>query len=192
MRRRVSNTIRKTCPFTHAWLTRPSFPRPMNPRPIPTPPVNLPANGAIYQAQTFRPVFEDRRGRMVGDIINVVITERTTANKNGTSSATRTGGVGIGIPGPLQGRFGARVATETDNNYADSAAQTASTRSGSAKLGNTRPVPHGWTAFHEPFAHERAAPTASGPASGATVASCLIQNEALRWAKAVASAGTRP
>ncbi|WBS01783.1 flagellar basal body L-ring protein FlgH [Pseudoduganella sp. SL102] len=99
---------------------------PTSARPIPTPPVTLPANGAIYQAQTFRPVFEDRRGRMVGDIINVIITERTTANKNGTSSATRTGGVGIGIPGPLQGRLGARVATETDNNYADSAAQSAS------------------------------------------------------------------
>jgi flagellar L-ring protein precursor FlgH len=99
---------------------------PTTARPIPPMPVNVPANGAIYQAQNFRPVFEDRRGRLVGDIINVIITERTTANKNGTSSATRTGGVGIGIPGPLQGRFGARVATETDNNYADSAAQTAS------------------------------------------------------------------
>ncbi|HEX8601964.1 MAG TPA: flagellar basal body L-ring protein FlgH [Pseudoduganella sp.] len=99
---------------------------PTTARPIPLPALQVPANGAIYQAQSFRPVFEDRRGRMVGDIINVVITERTTANKNGTSSATRTGGVGIGIPGPLQGRFGARVATSTDNNYADTAAQSAS------------------------------------------------------------------
>ncbi|WP_338765852.1 flagellar basal body L-ring protein FlgH [Massilia sp. METH4] len=99
---------------------------PTTARPIPPVPVATPANGAIYQAHTFRPVFEDRRGRLVGDIINVVITERTTANKNGTSSATRTGAVNVGIPGPLQGRFGPRIGTETDNNYADSAAQTAS------------------------------------------------------------------
>jgi hypothetical protein len=37
MRRKTLNTLRKTCPFTHAWLTRPSFPRPVGPRPIPSP-----------------------------------------------------------------------------------------------------------------------------------------------------------
>lgn len=99
---------------------------PTTARPIPPQAMAVPANGAIYQAQSFRPVFEDRRGRLVGDIINVVITERTTANKNGTSSSSKTGGVSVGIPGPLQGRFGARVGTETDNNYADAAAQSAS------------------------------------------------------------------
>lgn len=99
---------------------------PTSARPIPTPAVTTPANGAIYQAQSFRPVFEDRRGRMVGDIINVIITERTTANKNGTSSASKSGAVGFGVPGPLQSRFGARIGTETDNNYADAAAQSAS------------------------------------------------------------------
>jgi flagellar L-ring protein FlgH len=99
---------------------------PTTARPIPPVPVATPANGAIYQAQSFRPVFEDRRGRLVGDIINVVITERTTANKNGTSAASKQGAVGIGVPGPLQGRFGARIATDTNNSYSDSAAQTAS------------------------------------------------------------------
>jgi flagellar L-ring protein precursor FlgH len=99
---------------------------PTTARPIPPQPTTVPANGAIYQAQSFRPVFEDRRGRMVGDIINVVITERTTANKNGTSSASKTGAVGFGVPGPLQGRLGARIGTESDTNYADSAAQSAS------------------------------------------------------------------
>ncbi|QGZ39255.1 flagellar L-ring protein precursor FlgH [Pseudoduganella flava] len=99
---------------------------PTTARPIPVPATAAPANGSIYQAQSFRPVFEDRRGRMVGDIINVVITERTTANKNGTSSASKKGGVGFGVPGPLQGRFGANIATETNNNYSDAAAQSAS------------------------------------------------------------------
>lgn len=99
---------------------------PTSARPIPPQAVTAAPNGSIYQAQSFRPVFEDRRGRMVGDIINVVITERTTANKNGTSSGSKSGSVGIGLPGPLQGAFGARLATEADNNYADAAAQSAS------------------------------------------------------------------
>jgi flagellar L-ring protein precursor FlgH len=99
---------------------------PTSARPIPVPPAATPANGSIYQAQSFRPVFEDRRGRMVGDIINVVITERTTANKNGTSSASKKGAVGFGVPGPLQGRFGANIGTETNNSYSDAAAQSAS------------------------------------------------------------------
>lgn len=99
---------------------------PTTARPIPVPATLVAANGAIYQAQSFRPVFEDRRGRQVGDIINVVITERTTANKNGTSSGSKTGAVGFGVPGPLQRKFGARIGTETENNYADTAAQSAS------------------------------------------------------------------
>ncbi|TWI64580.1 flagellar L-ring protein precursor FlgH [Pseudoduganella lurida] len=99
---------------------------PTTARPIPVPPLTTAPNGAIYQAQSFRPVFEDRRGRMIGDIINVVITERTTANKNGSSSSSKSGSVNFGVPGPLQGRFGATVGTSADNKNADAAAQTAS------------------------------------------------------------------
>lgn len=99
---------------------------PTTARPIPVPQMAQAANGSIYQAQSFRPVFEDRRGRMVGDIINVVITERTVANKNGTSSTSKSGSTSFGIPGPLQGRFGATVGTAADNKSADAAAQSAS------------------------------------------------------------------
>ena len=99
---------------------------PTSARPSPVPAVATPPNGAIYQAQSFRPVFEDRRGRMVGDIINVVITERTTANKNGASSNSKSGSVNFGVPGPLQGRFGTNIGTATDNKSADAAAQSAS------------------------------------------------------------------
>jgi len=86
----------------------------------------VPTNGAIYQASSFRPVFEDRRARQIGDVINISITERTTANKTGSSSATKSGGVSFGVPGPLQNKLGATVATSSDNNFADSDNQAAS------------------------------------------------------------------
>ncbi|MGO4378467.1 flagellar basal body L-ring protein FlgH [Pseudoduganella sp. RAF53_2] len=83
-------------------------------------------NGAIFQNSTFRPAFEDRRARHVGDVINVVITENTTANKAGASSGNKSGSVNFGVPGPLQSRLGTNVATSADNKYADADNQSAS------------------------------------------------------------------
>lgn len=84
------------------------------------------ANGAIYQTASYRPAFEDRRARHVGDILNVNITERTSAVKNGASSNSRTGSANFGIPGPLQTKLGANIGTSTENKSADAASQTAS------------------------------------------------------------------
>jgi len=95
------------------------------PLPPPYPPVAQ-NNGAIYQASTFRPAFEDRRARHVGDVINVVITESTSAVKNGASAGSKSGSVNFGVPGPLQGRLGANVATSSDNKFADADSQTLS------------------------------------------------------------------
>lgn len=83
-------------------------------------------NGAIYQLSTYRPALEDRRARHVGDVISVLITENTTANKNGASSGNKSGSVNFGVPGPLQGRLGANIATSADNKYADADNQSAS------------------------------------------------------------------
>jgi flagellar basal body L-ring protein FlgH len=61
-----------------------------------------PNNGAIYQPAAFRPVFEDRRARHVGDVLTLVITERTSANKSGTASGNKSGSVSASVPGKLQ------------------------------------------------------------------------------------------
>jgi flagellar L-ring protein precursor FlgH len=100
---------------------------PTSARPLP-PPYPPPAqnNGAIYQAATFRPAFEDRRARHVGDVINVVITESTSAVKNGASAGNKSGSVDFGVPGPLQGRLGATVATSSNNKFADADSQSLS------------------------------------------------------------------
>jgi len=95
------------------------------PLPPPYPPVAQ-NNGAIYQASTYRPAFEDRRARHVGDVINVVITESTSAVKNGASAGSKSGSVNFGIPGVLQNRFGTNVATSADNKFADADSQTLS------------------------------------------------------------------
>lgn len=56
------------------------------------------ASGAIYQVSSNRFFFEDIRARRVGDVINVILDERTDATKTATTSANR--GTSIGIPSP--------------------------------------------------------------------------------------------
>jgi flagellar L-ring protein precursor FlgH len=46
---------------------------------------------------SFRPLFEDRRARYVGDTVTVVINESTTASKNAALSAARDASVSAGI-----------------------------------------------------------------------------------------------
>src|SRR5690554_1671717 len=57
------------------------------------------ANGAIYQPTAYGnyPLFEDRRPRNVGDIVTVVIQERTNAAKNVATSSNRSGGTSLGL-----------------------------------------------------------------------------------------------
>jgi flagellar L-ring protein precursor FlgH len=84
-----------------------------------------PNNGAIYQPAAFRPVFEDRRARHVGDVLTLVITERTSANKSGTASGNKSGSVSASVPGKLQAPSAIR-SRPTPNSYSDGDNQTAS------------------------------------------------------------------
>ncbi|WP_018990277.1 flagellar basal body L-ring protein FlgH [Aromatoleum toluclasticum] len=69
-----------------------------------------PANGSIYQAAQLRPLFEDRRARLVGDTLTINLVERNTAQKRANSSATRdsdvTGGITAASKVPLSGLAG--------------------------------------------------------------------------------------
>lgn len=55
-------------------------------------------SGAIYQVSSNRFFFEDIRARRVGDVINVILEERTNAAKSATTSANK--GTTIGLPSP--------------------------------------------------------------------------------------------
>ncbi|WP_426175868.1 flagellar basal body L-ring protein FlgH [Massilia sp. TWR1-2-2] len=100
-------------------VQRPTSVRPMLPEPA------LASNGAIYQAAAYKPMFEDRRARHIGDMLTISITERTNAMKAGASSGSKSGSVSFSTPGIAQGRFGANVAANAVNKFADGDNQSA-------------------------------------------------------------------
>jgi flagellar L-ring protein precursor FlgH len=53
--------------------------------------------GAIFNYAAYRPLFEDRRPRFIGDILTINIVENTSATKAGGSSASKDGQVNSSI-----------------------------------------------------------------------------------------------
>jgi flagellar L-ring protein precursor FlgH len=102
------------------------------------------ANGAIYQASQYRPLFEDRRARHIGDMLTISIVEKTAAVKAGASSGNKSGAVSFGAPGLLQSRIGSTVAVNTANKFADTDNQSASnTFTGTIGVTVTEVLPNG-------------------------------------------------
>lgn len=64
--------------------------RPNSPEAQPTNPGSL-FPGTASATGNFRPLFEDSRARNVGDILTVVLNERTSANRSSNASAEKTG-----------------------------------------------------------------------------------------------------
>jgi len=54
--------------------------------------------GSIYQANAERSLFEDRTARRVGDVITVVLVERTNASKSASTNASKSQDVDIAEP----------------------------------------------------------------------------------------------
>ncbi len=96
-------------------------------------PAPLAANGAIYQAAAYRPLFEDHRARLPGDTLTVQIVEKVSASQKSTSSIDKSGelsGAITALPGIAPnsfGRasvggngsntFGGKGATESSNDF---------------------------------------------------------------------------
>ena len=55
------------------------------------------ATGSLFQSSSYRPSFEDRRARNVGDTLTIQITENVTASQKSTSTANRTSSNSSGI-----------------------------------------------------------------------------------------------
>lgn len=70
--------------------------QPMSVRPVP-PPEIVAAPGSIFQAQTGRGLFDDRRARHVGDTLTINIVERNTASATSSSSADRSASAGASV-----------------------------------------------------------------------------------------------
>lgn len=86
---------------------------PLSARPQASSTIAPPSNGAIFQTAAYRPMFEDRRARLVGDTITIVINEKSSAGKQAGSAASKTGSVTavapnvFGLLGSLTNRLSA-------------------------------------------------------------------------------------
>ena len=99
--RLLKYTVTSFCMVTVLWgcasADRPTLlntPVSARPKPIATTSANMgslyPANeGGPYETRTYRPLFEDRRARNVGDTLTIVLNETTAASKNSNMSVER-------------------------------------------------------------------------------------------------------
>jgi len=95
--------------------------QPLTARPLPQSSVSHPGEGAIFGGTaSYRPLFEDRRPRMVGDTITIVINESLQASQSTASSTERKTGTSIAVPivQGLPGKSfqGASLSATGDNN----------------------------------------------------------------------------
>jgi flagellar L-ring protein precursor FlgH len=110
--------------------------------------VQAPGNGAIYQAAAYRPLFEDRRARQVGDMLTIVINEKTQAGKAASSNASKTGAIDSSIGAvaglPLKTFQGLGVNAASSAEYDDkSAINSSNTFSGNVTVTVTDVLPNG-------------------------------------------------
>ncbi|MDM4764536.1 flagellar basal body L-ring protein FlgH [Pelomonas sp. SE-A7] len=78
-----------------------------------------PSNGSIYQASSYRPLFEDHRARLVGDTVTIQITEKVSASQSSTSELAKDGALSAGVtalPGISSNSFGRASAGATSSN----------------------------------------------------------------------------
>lgn len=58
---------------------------------------SLPVTGGLYNVASYRPVFEDRRARLIGDTVTIQIVENINASQKSSSTVDRTGKVEGGV-----------------------------------------------------------------------------------------------
>ena len=89
-----------------------------SPMPAPVPQ----SDGAIYHAAAYRPLFEDRFARLVGDTLTININEKLQASKQASSSANKTGSTNFEVPTvqhfPLKFLAGSTLAADSKSDFA--------------------------------------------------------------------------
>ncbi len=96
-------------------------------------PMQIVANGSIYQASQYRPLFEDHRARLIGDTITVQIVEKVSASSNSTSTVEKKGELSgsvtalpllsansfarAGVGGSSSNTFSGKGGTQNSNNF---------------------------------------------------------------------------
>lgn len=118
----------------HVGSPKVDIAEPTNALPQAQPPVTpAAANGAIFQAAQYRPLFEDHRARLVGDTLTVQIVEKISASQSSTSTVNKSGSVEAGVTalpflkgsaltranaaGSSTNTFSGKGATESSNDF---------------------------------------------------------------------------
>ena len=98
--------------------------------PAPAPaPASRPADGSIFSASSYAPLFAGTRARAVGDALTILLVESTTAAKTVGSKSAKTGGASLTPPKAGPFAFNPDAASASSNsNFAGSgnASQTSS------------------------------------------------------------------
>lgn len=118
--------------------------------PVEPPVVEAPkaANGAIFQSASYRPLFEDHRARLVGDILVIRIEEKTGATQTATSSVEKTGAVEAtvsALPGIPSKALARGTASGSSSNTFEGSGSTAASNDfkGSVAATVARVLPNG-------------------------------------------------
>ncbi len=113
---------------------------------IPAPP--QPTAGAIFTAGGHRPLFEDRRARMVGDTLTVLIEEQVSASQQSTSKLDKSGSVSMSTsalpfaPAKILGRLDADASNKLAGS-ADGRSDSNHTFTGTITVLVTEVLPNG-------------------------------------------------
>ncbi|MES2581498.1 MAG: flagellar basal body L-ring protein FlgH [Pseudomonadota bacterium] len=108
--------------------------------PMAAQPAARPATGSLFQTAGYRPGFEDRRARAIGDTVTVQIVENVTASQKSTSTVNRTSAIDssvsalpfnslealgkLGIGASTNNAFSGKGGTESANTFAGSITAT--------------------------------------------------------------------
>ena len=109
-----------------------------------------PVTGSLFHTARYRPSFEDRRARLVGDVVTIVIKENLAASQTSTSTANRTSKLNAelsALPGfsfPSGSADQARIAASSANDFAGKGGtESANTFSGSITATVAEVMPNG-------------------------------------------------
>ena len=120
-------------------------PRPLPPTAVAT---NTRPTGSLFASAAYRPVFEDRRPRLVGDNLTVQIVENVSASQKSTSTVNRTAAEAAGLTGlpflktPLLDKLGIG-ATSSNNFSGKGGTESANTFSGTITVTVVEVLPNG-------------------------------------------------
>ena len=107
-----------------------------------------PNTGSLYQTVAYRPAFEDRRARQVGDTVTIQIVENVTASQKSTSTVNRNSSVDGAVTAlpfnDLSGLAKFNVGASTNNNFSGKGGtESANTFAGSITATVVELLPNG-------------------------------------------------